>query len=177
MIYEAVLVFGIAVVAACIFYGIAALFGIHFIAYAQTNNSTLVHYALQIWVIFILGLYFVYCWRKSGQTLAMKTWRIRAVDLDGSRVPVVKAIVRYCLAWMWFLPAIILVYRFGLKSWSEMGLLFGANIVLWAMTASLDKDGQFLHDKLAKTRLMHVELDPNVDHKYIRKNLLHNLQQ
>ncbi|HTD03985.1 RDD family protein [Undibacterium sp.] len=168
MIYEAVLVFGVTVVAACMFYGVAWIFGVKFVAYAQTNNSDIVHHALQAWIIFILGLYFVYCWHKSGQTLALKTWRIRVVDLDGGRVPLIKAIVRYCLAWMWFLPALILVSRFELKSWSQIGAVLAGGVALWAMTALLDKDGQFLHDKLAKTRLMHVELDPNVDHKYIR---------
>jgi len=168
MVYEAVWVFGVMVVAACVFYGLARLFDIKFISYAQTNNSDIVHHALQVWNFLILGLYFVYCWHKSGQTLAMKTWRIRVVDQDGGGVPVVKAIVRYCLAWMWFLPAIILDWRFELKSWSEIALLVTAGVILWAMTAMLDKDGQFLHDKLAKTRLMHVELAPNVDHKYIR---------
>ncbi len=168
MIYEAVLVFGVTVVASCVFFGLARLFGVKFVSYAQTDNSDLVHHALQIWNFLVLGLYFVYCWHKSGQTLALKTWRIRVVDLDGGRVPVIKAIVRYCLAWMWFLPAIILAWRFELKSWSGIAIVLSAGIVLWAMTALLDKDGQFLHDKLAKTRLIHVELDPNLDHKYIR---------
>ncbi len=168
MIYEAILVFAIFFVGTFAFYGIAQLFGVKFIAFGQTNHPGIVTPALQLWTVFIFGLYFVYCWRKSGQTLAQQTWRIRVVDLDGGQVPIIKAIVRYCLAWLWFTPAIILIYRFGLKSWSEVGMLFAANIVLWAMTASLDKDGQFLHDKLAKTRLMHVELDPNVDHKYIQ---------
>lgn len=168
MLYEAVLVFGLLVVAGCAFYGVAAIFGIKFIAYAQTNGSTAFHIALQAWLFTVLGLYFVYCWRKSGQTLAQKTWRIRVTDLDGERVPLAKAVVRYLLAWMWFLPATILAWRFELRSLSQVSGMVAAGIAAWAMTALLDKNGQFLHDKLAKTRLTHVELDPNVDHKYIR---------
>ncbi len=168
MIYEAVLVFGVLVVAGCMFYGVAALFGIKFVSYAQTNGSDIVNRALQVWLFAVLGFYFVYCWHKSGQTLAQKTWRIRVVDLDGARVPVAKALVRYCLAWMWFLPAIILAWRFELKGLGQVSGMLAAGIAAWAMTALLDKDGQFLHDRLAKTRLVHVELDPNVDHKYIR---------
>jgi uncharacterized RDD family membrane protein YckC len=34
----------------------------------------------------VLAIYFIWFWRHGGQTLAMKTWRIRLVASDG-RVP------------------------------------------------------------------------------------------
>ena len=44
--------------------------------------------ALPSWLTFIylytvLGIYFVWYWSKSGQTLAMQTWRIRIIDMNG----------------------------------------------------------------------------------------------
>ncbi len=30
-----------------------------------------------------LSLYYVWCWRRSGQTLGMKTWRLRLQRVDG----------------------------------------------------------------------------------------------
>ena len=41
-----------------------------------------------------------FLWRRSGQTLAMQTWRTAGLDLDGKN-PIDSAVVRYCLAWLW----------------------------------------------------------------------------
>jgi uncharacterized RDD family membrane protein YckC len=80
----------------------------------------------------VLGVYFLWLWRKGGQTLAMQTWRIKVVDArTGSVVTLPRAWLRYTLAW----PS-LLVYGVGL---------------LWAL---FDRDRQFLHDRLAGTRLV-----------------------
>ena len=62
-------------------------------------------------------------WLRGGQTLAMKAWRIRLVQVTPR-----KALIRLILA----------------------ALLLPISI-LWAL---LDRDGQFLHDRLAGTRLV-----------------------
>lgn len=81
-------------------------------------------------VIAALGLYFVWLWHRNGQTLAMQTWRIRVVTvMDGQPPSVQRAIARYLLAW----PSIVLI----------VGLI-------WAL---FDRDRQFLHDRLAGTRI------------------------
>lgn len=115
----------------------------------------MLRHARQFWLFVVIGTYFVFCWSRSGQTLAMQTWRIKVVDLDGGKLPVIKAIVRYCLAWMWFLPAMALDYQLGLKEWQMAGVVI-AGMLAWAYTARFHKHGQFLHDRLAKTRLIHI---------------------
>jgi uncharacterized RDD family membrane protein YckC len=81
-------------------------------------------------VIAALGLYFVWLWHRNGQTLAMQTWRIRVVTVtDGQPPSVQRALVRYLLAW----PSVV----------SIAGLI-------WAL---FDRDRQFLHDRLAGTRI------------------------
>ncbi|MFZ6758485.1 RDD family protein [Undibacterium sp. Ji50W] len=144
MVYEGMLLFGIVFVSDWIFDVLT-----------QSRHALVLRHARQFWLFLVIGAYFVFCWSRSGQTLAMQTWRIKAVDLDGGKLPVVKAIVRYCLAWMWFLPAMALNYQLGLKEWPTV-LLVTAGVIGWAMTTRLDKQGQFLHDKLAKTRLIHI---------------------
>lgn len=166
MVYEGVLLFGVTVVAASAYFGLLKAFDVQFVSYAKTDHDNLVRYGLMAWMFVVLGCYFVYCWCKSGQTLAMKTWRIKVVDLDGSKLPVIKGVVRYLLAWLWFLPALALYDRLSLPR-SAMLPLLALGVAAWAMTAVFSKNGQFLHDKLAKTRLIHVELTPNVDHKYV----------
>jgi uncharacterized RDD family membrane protein YckC len=81
----------------------------------------------------ILLLYFAWQWTRGGQTLAMKTWRIRLVTADGEPLSPNIALLRYTLAWIGILP---------------FGLTF-----LWAL---LDRDGLYLHDRLSGTRLITV---------------------
>lgn len=147
MLYESLLLFGVVFVAALIF-DVAT----------QSRHALTLRHEREIWLFFVLGIYFVFFWSRSGQTLAMKTWRIRVVDTERAKLPIVKAIVRYCLAWMWFLPGLAIAAQLGLKTWSSVAVV-AIGALLWAMTAAFDKDRQFLHDKLAKTRLIHVDLD------------------
>jgi uncharacterized RDD family membrane protein YckC len=83
----------------------------------------------------------------------MKTWRIRIVMPGHAKVPLRPAAVRYLLAWGWFLPALLVCWAFQLRSASQVSVAVGIGIVVWALTAFLDKDRQFLHDKIAGTRL------------------------
>jgi len=120
--YEGVLLFGILFVASYLFVGLARD--------AQTGMPRLV---FQVYVLAVCGAYFVFCWVRSGQTLPMKTWRIRLVTEQGKPVAVGRAFQRYVLA----VPSVL----------SGIG-------VLWAL---LDRDRQFLHDRLAKTRIVRVD--------------------
>lgn len=86
---------------------------------------------LQLWVLFVAGAYFVGFWTHGGQTLPMKTWRLRLVRADGGRVGVARGLHRFMIALLGSLAA---------------GLGF-----LWALW---DPDRQFLHDRLAGTRLV-----------------------
>ena len=86
---------------------------------------------LQLWVMAVAGAYFVWFWTRGGQTLAMKTWNIRVVRRDGGPLAIPRAIHRYLLAALGFFA---------------LGLGF-----LWAF---VDRDRQFLHDRLAGTTLV-----------------------
>lgn len=102
----------------------------------------------------VAAAYFIHAWSGSGHTLAMKTWRIKVVKLGTTRVPFRAAALRYLLAWGWFLPALVACYAFGLKGYGQVGAAMAVGIAAWAMTALFDKDRQFLHDRMAGTRLI-----------------------
>jgi uncharacterized RDD family membrane protein YckC len=102
----------------------------------------------------VAAAYFIHSWTGSGHTLAMKTWRIKVVKLGYKTVPFRAAAVRYLIAWGWFLPAIVACYVFGWKSTGQVGTALALGVVAWAMTALFDKDGQFLHDRVAGTRMI-----------------------
>jgi len=86
---------------------------------------------LQLFLIALFAVYFLWCWLRSGQTLAMKTWRIRLVSRDGHRNLAPSA------ALLRFLAALVLVP-------TTIG-------IFWAM---VDRDRQFLHDRLAGSLLV-----------------------
>ncbi|EXI76788.1 MAG: RDD family protein [Candidatus Accumulibacter sp. SK-11] len=96
-------------------------------AFAQRMASPVL---IQAHCFLVLLIYFVWFWLHGGQTLAMKTWRIRLVTRDGLPVRPAQALLRYLLCW----PSIL----------SGVG-------IFWAV---LDREGQFLHDRLAGTRLI-----------------------
>jgi len=87
--------------------------------------------ALQLYVLAIACAYFVGFWAHGGQTLPMKTWRIRLVRAEGGAVNVGRGVHRFALAVLGTLA---------------LGLGF-----LWAF---FDRDRQFLHDRLAGTALV-----------------------
>lgn len=86
---------------------------------------------LQVYLAGVAGVYFVWQWTHGGQTLAMKTWRLRLTSANGEPVRTREACARYLLA------------LFGTVA-------FGVSY-LWVL---FDRDRQFLHDRLARTRLV-----------------------
>jgi uncharacterized RDD family membrane protein YckC len=96
-------------------------------------------YVLQLVLWLVAGAYFVWCWTKTGQTLATKTWKIKLVNQDlvnqlNTSLNLQQAFIRYTLA---------------SASMLACGLGF-----IWAL---VDKDSLFLHDRLLKTRFIRVD--------------------
>ena len=144
-VYEALLMFGIALIPAIIGAFVFAQTGQHHAAQIET--------ALR-WFAFILyGAYFVGFWSTRGQTLAMQTWRIRLVTPQGSRVGPLRAMARYLAACLWFAPAALLAWS---NHWGPRAALtaFGIGIVAYALLALLQRQHQFWHDELCGTRLV-----------------------
>lgn len=143
MLYEALLLISVEMLAIAV-YMLATLNSQHPVAKE----------GMKAWLFLVTAAYFIWCWTNTGHTLAMKTWRIKVVKPGHQRLPVRTAAIRFLLAWGWFLPALLVIRAFGLHGKGEIALVFLAGIVAWAMTALFDKDRQFLHDRLAGTRLV-----------------------
>ncbi|VVE00620.1 RDD family protein [Pandoraea terrigena] len=144
MVYESLLLFGVLFLA-----------GYLFSALTQQRSGLMHRHAMQTWLFLVLGAYFVWFWTHGGQTLAMKTWKIRLVDVHGQPVRTARAVARYALAWLWVLPAMALDWGLGLTGWGSVALLTGW-VVLWALAMRVMPDHQFIHDRLAGTRLVSV---------------------
>ncbi len=75
--------------------------------------------------------YFYTSWKKSGQTLAMKVWRVKLISFDNKPITTKQTIIR-------FISAIVGFFAFGL------GFLYQL----------IDKNNHSLHDKLSQTYLI-----------------------
>ena len=123
MLYEILLLSAVVFVASYLFLSIA-----------RDAQSGWPRTIFQIYLLSVCGVYFVSCWTRGGQTLPMKTWRMRLVTDEGHRLDAARASRRYIFA----IP----------------GMLSGISL-LWAL---FDKERQFLHDRLAHTRIVRVGL-------------------
>lgn len=100
----------------------------------------------------IFGIYFVWFW-AHGQTLPMKTWNIRLVDRQGRAVTQLRALGRYALSWIWFVPPVLAIAYFHLNAGEMVVITFGW-IAVWALLSRFHPQRQFWHDALAGTRLV-----------------------
>lgn len=148
MLYEAFLLFSVVFVCALLFDLVT-----------QSRHAMTLRHVRQFWLFLVIGAYFVYFWTCSGQTLAMKTWRIQVRSSQKNGLSVKQALVRYLLAWMLFLPGMAIGHLLQLTGWQSLGLI-GLGMVAWLSPTLLHGDAQFLHDRLARTQLVHVPKEP-----------------
>lgn len=120
LVYELLLVTAVILSAGVAFYGAEQVLG-----------ASHVRAVFQAYLLGVTGAYFVWQWTRGGQTLPMKTWRLRIVTRAGAPITVVQATTRFA---------------FALAGTVLMGAGF-----LWAL---VDSEGQFLHDRLAGTRIV-----------------------
>ena len=107
---------------------------------------------LQAFLFVIFGIYFSWFWSR-GQTLAMKTWNIRVVDRTGQPIGQRRALLRYVLSWLWFLPPLAAL-AFVRLSGGEVAVVMLGWVAVWAVLSRFHPQGQFWHDVLAGTRLV-----------------------
>jgi uncharacterized RDD family membrane protein YckC len=114
--YEALLLFAVAFFAAWLFF---------FASGGRDATHGWPRYVLQLFILVVFAAYFLWSWLRGGQTLAMRAWRIRLVDVTPR-----KALLRFVVA--------LISVPTGIS-------------ILWAL---FDRDRQFLHDRLAGTALI-----------------------
>lgn len=149
--YEGLLLFGVLVPAAYLYSSLT-----------QQRHALSGQAGLQAFLFLVLGIYFVWFWARGGQTLAMKTWRIRMVGADGHGLSQIRALLRYLCSWIWFLPALLAAHLAGVRSAPAMFAALTVGVLGYAALALFAPGRQFLHDLLCGTRLRRWPPDPNV---------------
>ncbi len=151
-VYEGVLLFGVVMVAGLL-YGLLT----------QQRHALVGMHGLQAFIFCVLGLYFVWFWSHGGQTVAMKTWHIRLLDTQGLPVRPLRAVWRYLLSWLWFLPALLYAHFAGLKSTASVGAALALGVLGYAALYRLHPRRQYLHDWLGGTQLVDWRISKRVE--------------
>jgi len=123
LLYEALLLSAVFLVAA-----------LPYVLMTHTVDAIVARPLFQLYLVAVAAAYFVWQWRRGGQTLPMKTWRMRIVTRAGAPLGLRHALTRFL---------------FALAGCALAGAGF-----LWAL---VDSDGLFLHDRLAGTRIIKDE--------------------
>jgi uncharacterized RDD family membrane protein YckC len=90
-------------------------------------------YPYRLGLIGVIAAYYLFNWLRSGQTLGMRAWHLRAVSDSGKPVAIKAAALRLI---------------FGALAWTPAALG-----VLWLY---VDPEHLALHDRLSKTRVVHL---------------------
>jgi uncharacterized RDD family membrane protein YckC len=149
---------------ACWLYEGLLLFAVIFVAgylfstLSQTRYALNNRHGLQAFIFLILAIYFTWFWHK-GQTLAMKTWQLRVVDMHGQPLTQQRALIRFLWSWIWFVPPLLIAHVFSYSGLESL-LVLTLWILIWAMLSKLQTQGHFWHDVLAGTRL--IRFDPKL---------------
>lgn len=112
-------------------------------------------FLLQVILFWVIGAYFVVSWTRTGQTLALKAWRLKVTDSDGRPPRSGRAVARYLLAWHLWLPGLAIA---GLFQFS-VGWTLAALVVTFALLlipALIDSQRRLLHDLWTGTRIVRV---------------------
>jgi uncharacterized RDD family membrane protein YckC len=144
-VYEGVLLFGVVMIGSYVYDTLT-----------QHRHAMQGRTGLQVFLFLLLGIYFVWFWSHGGQTVAMKTWHIRLVDANGHNLGQPRALARYVLAWLWFVPALVAAWFYGPNSALAIFGLMAVGVAAYAALALTNPQRQFLHDIICRTRLVDV---------------------
>ncbi len=133
MLYDSFLLLGISFAYGVVLLLLRRLFGDDTM---QAPDSSLQLLIMVGWWFFC-ALFFVWCWRRSGQTLGMKSWRIQLIGQNEDSPP-----WQACWKRTVFAPLSFAVFGIG---------------YLWCL---VDRNGDCLHDKWSHTRTVVLPKPP-----------------
>ena len=146
MVYEAVLLFGVVFIVS---YALLAL--LQWTYPLPPVRRT----ALQTVLFLVIGAYFIWCWSRTGQTLALKTWKLRVVAANGRPPAAARAAMRYVLAWHLWLPGALWIWLFQTHALADAAAVI-AGFAALLLPALGDRQRRLLHDRATGTRVVRL---------------------
>jgi uncharacterized RDD family membrane protein YckC len=152
-LYEILLLTALMLIAEGVFQGVFQI--VSGLSVTQLTDYPWIGVVNFFWLLIVTLLYFGWCWMRGGQTLAMKTWRSRLLMQDGTSLTRKAVLIRFSVASLCYAP-LLPVYLLARKQ-AEYQPLMWVSLVLFVLPllwALFDRDKQFIHDRLAKTRMV-----------------------
>lgn len=103
----------------------------------------------------VAAAYFSWFWSR-GQTLPMRTWRIRIVDRHGRAVTQLRAFLRFIYSSLWYVPVLAVLQSWPRFTLGQAAVLFAGWVACWALLSRFHPARQFWHDAMAGTRLVNA---------------------
>ncbi|MEW9573681.1 RDD family protein [Rhodanobacter sp. Si-c] len=119
----------------------------------ETGAHTVIPLWYQVLQGAVVAAYFVASWRRGGQTLGMRPWRIRVSRDDGGTISLQQAGIRVLVA---AAPLLLLALEPTIGLRATLWTVFGA-WALWFAVALLDPRRRALHDLAADTELRRID--------------------
>jgi len=144
-LYEGLLLFGVLA-------GVGLLYGVLLRPTGEQNWGP----GFSLLMLAAMASYFTWFWSK-GETLAMATWHLRLQRRGSANIPPSKprALLRFVLSLLWFLPGLAAVQVAGLAGDKAAALaVMVANVLGYALLTRLHPSRQYLHDVLAGTEMV-----------------------
>ncbi|GAB3782814.1 RDD family protein [Dyella agri] len=119
----------------------------------ETGAHAVIPLWYQVLQAVVVAAYFIASWRRGGQTLGMRPWRIRVSRDDGGTISLMQAAIRVLVA---AAPLLLLALEpaIGLRAtlWTVLGAW-----ALWFAVALFDTRRRALHDLAADTELRRMD--------------------
>lgn len=123
---------------------------------AALGDGVAAEWLFRLALLALLFAYYGFCWTHGGQTLAMKTWRLRLVRADGAALGWPDAARRFACAILLFIGVPALVWAGWSRALAEPAPLW--LLPLWLalpfVCRLIDPAHCTLHDRLAGTRVL-----------------------
>ncbi|NOL49855.1 RDD family protein [Pelistega europaea] len=139
---------------------LAVIFGTSYMfdSLTQRTDANYLYWVSQSLLFIVIGVYFILSWSRKGQTLPMKTWAIGLYSIDGTKPSLKQYLIRYITAWIFPLIGAYGVHLLSMYlGWRSVTLFIVFTPFLNFVYSWFDKDGIFLHDRLAGTRLVDLK--------------------
>ena len=105
----------------------------------------------QAYLLLVVFGFFAMCWTHGGQTLGMRAWRVRLVQVDGSPVQLREAAMRYAAALLTWIPLALILLWAHRNSLGGLAAVPVIGVFAWSLGS---RERLAWHDRLAGTRLI-----------------------
>lgn len=136
--------------------GVLIVFGLIFSTAGLILSHPLKPVHLQSLLFIVLAIYFSYFW-SHGQTVAMKAWKIRILDVQGQKITKLRALLRYILCFIWIAIPLISFEFLEFNNTKNVSLTL-MWILIWTIISRFNPKKQFIYELLSGTMLVEEKM-------------------